>query len=223
MSSSKIRPRSSQLDLVISSVALSKGKWDKTSHFAVDCSIENKSSVIFSSLALIDSGASAYGFIDAKFTHDNQLQIIPLQRHPTLKVFDGSESSHGRIASMAKTVLSIGGHSEIFLLFLTALAHFDVVLGLPWLQYHNPEIRWGEEILKFNDTICKAHLNNSTSLVHAISQVTIIKRRRITRAEEFRKISVDIETCHFEALRESRPEEESVIMKVTVENIEEAL
>ncbi|KAI0998890.1 hypothetical protein K3495_g9307 [Podosphaera aphanis] len=222
-SSSKSRQRSSQLDLVLSSVAIGKGEWNKTSHFVVDYSIENLNPVIFLSLALIDSGASAYRFIDDKFAHDNQPQTIPFQRPRTLKVFDGSESSYGQIISMAKTVLRIGGHSETILSFVTALAYFDIVLGLPWLQYHNPEIRWAEEILKFNNTTCRAHLNNSISLVHAISpETTIMERWRITRAEEFRKPSVDIETCDFEALRESRPEEESVIMKVAVEDIEKA-
>ncbi|KAI0991557.1 hypothetical protein K3495_g16630, partial [Podosphaera aphanis] len=199
--------------------------WEKTSHFVVNCSVRNQKSAPIPSLALIDSGASAYGFVDAKFAHDNKLQIIPLRRPRSLKVFDGSESAYGQIVSMAKTVLSIEGHSEVILLFVTTLAYFDIVLGLPWLQFHNPEIRWAEETLQFNSPFCKGHLGTSKSaaLVHAISPEVVKSRRESAQTTELPGPVADIETCDSERFKESYYDEESSIMKVSVEDIEEAL
>lgn len=85
--------------------------------------------VISSSLALLDSGASAYGFIDSNFAQKQKLDLIKLSKPRTLKVFDGSNSSAGQITHIAKTVLDIDGHIESILLFVTSLAFFDLVLA----------------------------------------------------------------------------------------------
>lgn len=128
------RPQSSSQFLSISPVAVGKESWKKTGQFALECSVRN---IYFQSvqfLALLDGGASAYGFVDTKFAHTKNLDLGPLTRPRYLRVFDGSESSAGRITHVAKTKLKMSGHTGTMVLFVTTLADFDIMLGLPWLQ-----------------------------------------------------------------------------------------
>lgn len=122
---------------MISSVAINESTWEENSHFVINCHLKNRHSQFVPSLALIDSGASAYGFVNTKFVRTHDLKTISLSRPRSLKVFDGTESSSGLVTHMAQTCLDIEGHSEPILLFVTSLAYFDIVLGLPWLQHHN--------------------------------------------------------------------------------------
>lgn len=96
------RLKGSQKDLVISSVAVSNFIWGENSHFVVRSSVKNKQSNFIPSLALIDSGASAHGFIDSNFAQKQNLDLIELSKPRTLKVFDGSNSSAGQITHIAK-------------------------------------------------------------------------------------------------------------------------
>lgn len=121
------------MDLTISSVAINELVLGDSSHFVIECSVRNKNSSYVPSLALIDSGASAHGFVNTKFAHNNNLELIELSCPRSLKVFDGTESISGKITHLAKTTLKINNHSETILLFVTSLAYFDLVLGLPWL------------------------------------------------------------------------------------------
>ena len=83
------------------------------------------------------------------------LEILPLFHPRSLKVFDGTDPAHGKITHIAKTTIDIGGHVECIFLFVTTLASFDVVLGLPWLQFHNPQIYWSQELPTFDQKIVK--------------------------------------------------------------------
>ena len=217
----KSRPRSSSLNLVISSVAVKGRPWEKTGHFVISCLISNKNSSPVSSLALIDSGASAYGFIDSKFVRSHNLTLIPLRRPRTLKVFDGSESISGEILHMVKVELNIGGHLEIILLFVTTLAYFDIVLGLPWLQYHNPDIRWAEETIQFKDRNCVNHILNQSRVVHALSP-NDVRLRREASTKNFDPIN-QAEICDPENFSKSVLQNKETIMAISIEDIEEAL
>ena len=133
MSSLESRPKSLSESLVISSAVVNESVWGINSHLVINCSVRNKFSHVIPSLALVDSGASAHGFIDTKFVRTHELKTIPLPRPRPLKVFDGTESASGLVTHMAQTTLDIQSHSEPILSFVTSLAYFDIVLGLPWL------------------------------------------------------------------------------------------
>jgi hypothetical protein len=49
--------------------------------------------------------------------------------------------------------LCIGGHREQLLFLVAPLAH-NIVLGLPWLQHHNPFIDWPTMCPAFCDPLC---------------------------------------------------------------------
>lgn len=100
---------------MISSAAINESAWEENSHFVIQCSTRNKNKDNIPSLALVDSGASAHGFINAKFALENEFELIELPRPRSLKVFDGTDTASGKITHMAKTNLIIEGHSEIIL------------------------------------------------------------------------------------------------------------
>lgn len=100
---------------MISSAAINESTWEENSHFVIECSVRNKNQDKIPSLALIDSGASAHGFINTKFALENSFELLELPRSRSLKVFDGTDTTSGKITHMAKTNLIINGHSEIIL------------------------------------------------------------------------------------------------------------
>lgn len=66
--------------------------------------------------------------------------MIPIPYSRSLKVFDRIESASGKTTHTAYVTLNIGGHSESILLIITSLASFIIILGLLWLQFHDPSI-----------------------------------------------------------------------------------
>lgn len=217
------RLKGSQRDLVISSVAISNFVWGENSHFVVRSSVKNKQSNFIPSLALIDSGASAHGFIDSNFAQKQNLDLIELSKPRTLKVFDGSNSSAGQITHMAKIVLDINGHTESILLFVTSLAYFDLVLGLPWLEYHSPSIDWKEGTMLFDSEKCRKHSKSYPATTVAISKEFIKEHRKKTSNYDSIKSSITIESCDINSFEESASEANHTLMVASIEDIREAL
>ena len=165
----KSRSKSSPESLVISSASVKESVWGDNSHLVLECNVKTRNFKTIPSLALIDTGASAHGFIDTKFVRNHDLKIIPLSQPRSLKVFDGTDSASGLITHLAQTTLDIGGHSEPILLFVTSLAYFDIVLGLPWLQYHDPDIQWSKGLISFKNQKCKKHSSCFPTTVISVS------------------------------------------------------
>lgn len=54
--------------------------------------------------------------------------------------------------------VQIGNHEEICLFFVTRLGKENpVILGLPWLQRHNPSIDWSQMSVKFTSEYCQTN------------------------------------------------------------------
>jgi hypothetical protein len=93
--------------------------------------------------ALIDSGASRI-FIDILEARQYPHKIKKLARPIQLTLFDGKETSGGLITEyLEENLLFKDGsvHTEKFLITRLHPAA-RIVLGLPWLRKHNPDIDW---------------------------------------------------------------------------------
>lgn len=56
--------------------------------------------------------------------------------------------------------MRINDHREKRACFLaTQLAHYPIVLGLPWLKMHDPQIGFAEHTILFNSEHCQKHCN----------------------------------------------------------------
>ena len=53
--------------------------------------------------------------------------------------------------------ISIGPYSEYIPFLVTQLGHYPIVPGIPWLQRHNPYIKFSANFLVFNSFFCINH------------------------------------------------------------------
>ena len=68
---------------------------------------------------------------------------------------------------MTKLKMTIAGHQEKIPLFVTKLGHYSIVLGLPWLQHHDVNIRFSKNIFTFDSDYCLQYCcenRNATSI-----------------------------------------------------------
>ncbi|MDB5910707.1 MAG: hypothetical protein JWP34_4821, partial [Massilia sp.] len=104
---------------------------------------------------LVDSGCSTVGFIDSDFVYCHQIPSQRLAKPRPLHLADGVFSSF--ITAFAPIHLRIGHHYEWVNLFITKLSQKNpIILGVPWLQEHNPTIDWETSALTFGSK-CEGH------------------------------------------------------------------
>ena len=98
---------------------------------------------------LIDSGCSARGFADQQFLQKAQIPTARLPRPRSLILADGKAAAQ----PTDYVILDIGmeEHMELCVFFVTDLSDQNrPILGMPWLQRHNPHIDWPTLAITFN-------------------------------------------------------------------------
>ena len=98
--------------------------------------------------ALIDSGASK-SLIGKRFSDAHQIPTSPLRDILSLTLADG-KTSRGLTHQTDKVTLTVNNLSHTIQL-PTFEMKYDVILGLDWLQTHNPAIDWPTLSLKFSE------------------------------------------------------------------------
>jgi hypothetical protein len=61
---------------------------------------------------------------------------------------DGTENKQGTIRYYTNLDLQVNGKMNTERFFITGLGNQKIILGLPWLQEHNPEKNWKEGTLQ---------------------------------------------------------------------------
>lgn len=114
--------------------------------------------------AMIDSGASTL-FINKKFVEKYNVKTQKLKQ-PNI---DGTPNRAGFITEMAVLTTAVGEHKEKSVFTVTDIGPEDVIIGIDWLRYHNPNIDWFEGLITMDgcpdDCPAKAALVRS-ELVH---------------------------------------------------------
>ena len=99
---------------------------------------------------MVDCGATA-SFVNSLFAHLHGLKFIPMQHPRDFTVADGRIISSGAITHTVRFAFALGKtHCEVLELFVTTLDQYPVVLGLPWLQKHDPHIRFHKNTVTFD-------------------------------------------------------------------------
>ncbi len=101
---------------------------------------------VIETMALIDSGAAG-NFIDATdFAKSHDLPLIPCKSPLAVAALDWRHLGAGKVLHTTNDICLITGvmHSEILNFFIIQAPNNPVVLGLPWLQLHEPQISWTE-------------------------------------------------------------------------------
>jgi hypothetical protein len=110
--------------------------------------------------ALTDSGAEGKAFIDESWARSRNLPLTRLKYPFILRVFDGNETEGGRVTHYAQCGMRIHDHFERQIRFyVTTLAHYPIVLGLPWLKQHDPVVGWSANSMLFSSDHCRKNCN----------------------------------------------------------------
>jgi len=90
---------------------------------------------------LLDSGATGL-FMDKKFMEKNRFRMEKLERSVKVMNIDGTHNSGGDITHEVMCNIYYKGHKERARFDVCSLGRTEVILGMPWLMAHNPEINW---------------------------------------------------------------------------------
>jgi hypothetical protein len=105
---------------------------------------------------MIDSGCEGHGYIDSDFARDNNLPLFPLKRSFELRGFDGDREDPRFVRYFTRCTFRSGDHIEKDAFFyVTALAHYPIILGTSWLQKHDPKTSWSGWTITFDSKYCQ--------------------------------------------------------------------
>jgi hypothetical protein len=76
---------------------------------------------------------------------------------------DGTENKQGTIWYYTDLDLHVNSKKHMEQFLITGLGNQKVILGLPWLQKHNPEINWKEGTLHWRTTTMEEVLDKEHS------------------------------------------------------------
>jgi hypothetical protein len=102
--------------------------------------------------ALVDTGATHYGYVSERFVNDHNLQTKLLDRPIELYNFDGTLSRSGKINKQVISSFKIANgpqFPEVPFLVTAIDPPFNIVLGLSWIQHARPNIDWDRLTLAF--------------------------------------------------------------------------
>ncbi len=104
--------------------------------------------------ALVDSGAIS-SFIDQTFVAQHNIHVVKKSTPVPVEVIDGRTIASSAITHETTPLeFCIGKHMEKIVLNIISTPHHPIILGLPWLEAHNPIIDWRSKTLTFSAQWC---------------------------------------------------------------------
>jgi len=91
--------------------------------------------------ALSDSGTTGI-FMDRQMAARHGFKLQKLERPLMVKNMDGTVNSRGAITHQVECNVFYKGYVERMRMDVCDLGKTEVILGMPWLAAHNPEINW---------------------------------------------------------------------------------
>jgi len=91
--------------------------------------------------ALLDSRVTGL-FMDMTFAKEKRFKMEKLKKPLLVKNMDGTANAGGTITHQVKCNMFFKGHMEKARIDVCNLGKTELILGMPWLAAHNPEIDW---------------------------------------------------------------------------------
>ena len=91
--------------------------------------------------ALLDSGTTGM-FMDKRTAAKHGFMLKELEKPIMVRNVDRTDNSRGAITHQVEANVYYKGHIERMRMDVCDLGKMEVILGMPWLQAHNPEINW---------------------------------------------------------------------------------
>ena len=104
---------------------------------------------VLSTKGLLDCGATDL-FIGSDFMKRNHLTTKQLSRPIPVYNVDSSPNEAGSISEVWEMIFQYHKHSEHATFAVTSLGKQDIILGLTWLQRHNPKVDWASGKVKMS-------------------------------------------------------------------------
>ena len=89
--------------------------------------------------ALLDSGVMEM-FMDKRTAARHRFKLQKLERPMAIKNVDRTSNSKGAITHQVECNVFYKGHMKRMRMNVCDLGKTEVILGIPWLAAHNPEI-----------------------------------------------------------------------------------
>jgi len=123
-------------------------------------------------------------FIDWKMAAKYRFRLQKLERPIMVRNVDGTNNSVGAITHQVEANVYYKGHVERMRMDMCDLEKTDVILGMPWLQAHNPEINWETREVKI--TRCPPLYGRNTRLKEEkvrkrVKRVATLEEEKIMR------------------------------------------
>jgi len=133
--------------------------------------------------ALLDSGATGM-FIDKRMAAKHGFKLQRLGRPVAVRNINGTNNSGGAITHQVEVNMYYKSYIERMRMDVYNLGKTDVILGIPWLQAHNPEINWKTREVKI--TRCPPLCGRNTKLEKGQKakkgkRVVILEEEKIVR------------------------------------------
>ena len=88
---------------------------------------------------LLDSGATGL-VMSEEFVRRHKFKRTKLERPVYVRNVDGMLNYVGPIVNIVEVEIFFKGHKERMSIDVIGGQRWSVILGMPWLRYHNPEI-----------------------------------------------------------------------------------
>jgi hypothetical protein len=132
--------------------------------------------------------------MDQDFVCHHQIPLQEMKEKKQVEVIDGRPIESGDITHIAKVGMQIQEHKEQHSMFITKLGHYQIVLGIPWLQLHDVAVRFASNTVTFGSQYCITHYHDAPVTIPGVTeeppepvyQVTEISEPKIRPLRLFR-------------------------------------
>ena len=137
--------------------------------------------------ALLDSGTTGI-FIDKKMAAKHRFRLQKLERPVIVRNVNRTNNSRGAIIYQVEVNMYYKSYVERMRIDVCDLGKTDVILGMPWLQAHNPEIN--QETGEVKMTKCPLLYGKNTKLK---KRQKAKKKKRVAILEEEKVVRWTVE------------------------------
>jgi len=133
--------------------------------------------------ALLDSGATGM-FMDKKMAAKHGFRLQKLERPVVVRNVDGTNNSREAITYQVEVNMYYRSHVERIRMDMCNLEKTNMILGMLWLQVHNPEINWktGEVMMIRCSPLCRRNTKlEKRQKAKKGKRVVILEEEKIVR------------------------------------------
>lgn len=129
--------------------------------------------------AFLDSGALSI-VLNQEVVDRHGLQTQKLRSPTRLYNTDNTVNQVGWVSKEAILMLEVGNHKDEVVAVVANIGDYPLIIGVDWLQQHNPEIDWIAETMTFLQCpeSCMIAPSKQTVVLRELPKVHVVSERR---------------------------------------------